>query len=426
MSSQSDFHDACRHLESLLSSDTRHEVISDLLKSRTPAKALMRLRDSMRSGIFKTGSGEIRLNKIIKMFDSRNALEGFHVLQDWDGKADRLNKDLIPVDVLEYVLRGSQVESSGRTVPSILLDYYLLYVLALLSLRAWDDGNADGNLNRLSALLELLQGPGGSGHQFAGNGATLILIATSHFEPDIRAYERLLDKVRTLNQDHRIQIALAHSAILSSHLRHGFEGFYGRDIAQMRDDNVPDYPWLCFSLTTLMNEYSQMCDGGIHGVERERIVEGILNGLCPDARAFIGKSPAALAAYERELAEFRRLFQKYNPDLFKEFENHRPSEHDYSPLSFTFNFPHNLVKAVVIDALSRGEPWRLTMNDLLTGIPLGEPLGKLRAKLANTLAGYARSSPEIVRGRSVPAISYDPPSGLRNFAKTIGIIRNKS
>ena len=34
-------------------------------------------------------------------------------------------------------------------------------------------------------------------------------------------------------------------------------------------------------------------------------------------------------------------------------------------------------------------------------IPRGEPLGKRRETLARTLVGYARSSPEIVRGRPV-------------------------
>jgi hypothetical protein len=81
---------------------------------------------------------------------------------------------------------------------------------------------------------------------------------------------------------------------------------------------------------------------------------------------------------------------------------------------------------VVVDALRRGEPWKLTINDLLTGIPRGEQIGELRERLARILMDYARSSPEIVRGRPVPAISYDPQLGLRNFAKTIGIVKTNS
>ena len=34
----------------------------------------------------------------------------------------------------------------------------------------------------------------------------------------------------------------------------------------MRDDNVADYPWLCFALATLMDEYTVIRGGGVgHG-----------------------------------------------------------------------------------------------------------------------------------------------------------------
>jgi hypothetical protein len=77
---------------------------------------------------------------------------------------------------------------------------------------------------------------------------------------------------------------------------------------------------------------------------------------------------------------------------------------------------------VVVDALIQGKPWRLTLNDLLTGIPRDHQIQQLRERSAWTLMEYARASPETVRGRPVPAICYDPYSGLRNFVKTIGII----
>ena len=44
---------------------------------------------------------------------------------------------------------------------------------------------------------------------------------------------------------------------MGSHLRFGFEATYGRDTVVMRDDNVADYPWLCFALATLMREYAR-------------------------------------------------------------------------------------------------------------------------------------------------------------------------
>ena len=413
-------------LASVIKDETRRRILAGFAKEKEFKKALLRLRDSMRSGVFKDGSNQFRFDKIIETFDSRNSQDGFHVLHDWDGTADRLNDEIIPVDVLNYIHRTNTGALSRQTVLAVLLDYYLLYVLALLSLRVWDEGNPNENLDRLTELLQNLQGPCGSRQQFAENAETLILIATSHFEPDVTAYERLLEKVKSLNPSNQLRIAFVHAAILGSHLRHGFQGFYGRDIGAMRDDNTPDYPWLCFSLVTLMEAYARAHDGHIHGTERERIVEGLLNGLSPDARAFLGKAPASLAAFEDERARFFGLFRRYKEDLLGEFERHRPSDRNYSPVSFTFNFPHNLLKAIVVDALLRGEPWNLTLNDLLSGIPRLEPLDPLRRRLAETLAGYARSSPEMVRGRPVPAVNYDPRSGLLNFAKTIRIIQESS
>jgi hypothetical protein len=420
------FDAVCLLLETALTGETRQKILADISKSRGLREALARLRDGMRSHIFKAGGDQLDLRKTVKTFDNRTRQDGFHVLQDWDGKAERLNEEIIPVDVLHYFMSQSEPRSIGdseRQVLAILLDYYLVYVLAVLALRAWDEGSANSNFDKLNHLVQELQGPHGSGQKFAENAETLIFIATSHFEPDIKAYERLLAKVRTLDDSHRLNIALVHAAILGSHLRHGFQDLYNKDLALMREDNGPDYPWLCFSLATLMRVYARMHDEGVHGPERERVVEALLNGLSPDARAFVGRLPAALAACEAEHSEFVKLFNRYRQDLFEAFERHRPSNETYSPISFNFNFPHNLLKAVVVDALVRAAPWDLTLNDLLTGIPRGERISKLRVTLAETLMGYARSSPDRIRGRLVPVITYDPASGLRNFAKTLHIIK---
>src|SRR5262249_53246978 len=101
---------------------------------------------------------------------------------------------------------------------------------------------------------------------------------------------------------------------------------------------------------------------------RAPIVEAIVNGLSPDARAFLGVTPTSLAACEADRAEFRDRFNTWRHDLVQEFERHRPSDGIYSPLSFFFNFSHNVLKGTVVDALLRGEPWTVSFNDLLSGI----------------------------------------------------------
>jgi len=133
-----------------------------------------------------------------------------------------------------------------------------------------------------------------------------------------------------------------------------------------------------------------------------RIAEGILNGLSADPKAFVNTSP------------FGDLFHAHADELLEAFERFRPSERTYSPLSFFFNFSHNVVKGTIVDALVRGSPWNLTLNDLLTGLPCEGESGP-RQVLATTLMGYARRNPDRIRGQLTPVIVYDPRAGRQAY-----------
>ena len=122
---------------------------------------------------------------------------------------------------------------------------------------------------------------------------------------------------------------------------------------------------------------------------------------------------------------FRELFEKYRGDLLAELEHHRPSEEKYSPLAFYFNFLHNTLKAIVVDALLHGEASNVALNDLLTGFPHSSTTESSEA-LARTLMSYARSSPERIRGRWVPVIVYDPRKGRRAYTETIRRLTSSS
>lgn len=417
------FTDACAALGPLLEGDARREIVSELAAAKNFSAALRRLRDSMRANVWTAGSASISLDRIVKDYDRRTRGEGFHVLHDWDGAADRVNDDIIPVDVLLYLDDHRGTEPVDRGALAILLDYYCLHVLALLSLRIWDDGDADAHLDCLNQLLVELQGPNGGGQQFTADAETLILIATSHYELDERGYDLLLRRVRTLNRPHRIRIALGHAASLGCHLRFGFEATCGRDTVATRDDNVADYPWLSFSLATLMNEYARLHEENAAGPERDAVVEAMLNGLTPDARAFVGEAPAALVACEGERAAFAARFRELRADLLDEFERHRPSARTYSPLNFFFNFSHNVLKGTVIDSLLWSEARHVTLNDLLSGVAPGEAQRAARLTLANTLMDYARANPHKIRGRLMPVIVYDPGAGRQAFSVAMRKLR---
>lgn len=413
----------CALIETALTGSFREEILNEASKSREFGKALARLRDSMHANVWTAGPNQIDVDKTIRKYDRQTRDDGFHALHDWDGIADKVNPDIIPIDVLNFLITERGDEETDRAALAILLDYYFLHVLGLLSLRAWDEGSADDNLDRIGELLGHLQGPCSSGQKFADDAETLLLIATSHYELAEWGYDKLLARVKTLNGMHQTRIALGHAPSIGSHLRFGFEATYGRDTINMRDDNVADYPWLCFALVTLMREYSRLSHAGVHGLERERVVEAMLDGLTPDARAFVGDPPKSLSACEVDRGEFRDGFHRHQASLLQEFERHRPTERAYSPLSFFFNFSHNVVKGTVVDALLRGAPWELTLNDLLTGLPAEAAKSARKTELARTLMAYARTNPNPIRGRLMPVIVYDPQKGHPAFAVTMRKLR---
>ena len=417
------FDQACALLEAAVTGGARREILAGVADAKDFAAALRRLRGGMRAHAWKAAGRKIDLAEIVGKYDRRTRRDGFHVLHDWDGQADHVNHDIIPVDVLDYLIARRGTEPPDPAALAILLDYYFLHLLALSALRIWDDGDPDANLDRLDALLAQLQGADGGGQRFVDDAATLILIATSHFEIVERGYGALLARVRTLDAAHRARIAVAHTVSMGSHLRFGFEATYGRDTVVMRDDNVADYPWLCFALMTVMQEYARLDAAGADQEDKAPMIEGILNGLSADARAFVGQPPSSLSGSEADRGEFRALFLQHRDALVEAFEKYRPSPEHYSPLSFFFNFSHNVLKGMVVDALLRGRAWPLTFDDMLTTLSRDPAEPALKQELAATLMGYARANPDTIRGRPMPVIVYDPATGRDAFAVTMRKIR---
>jgi hypothetical protein len=410
MKSATSFDILCNDLDAILAGPARKTLVAEVGTAGTLREALLQLRASMREHTWQIAEHYFSLGRAIEKLDRKTRQVGFHVMNDWDGIADRVNDDIIPVDVLDYLVERRGDQPADAEVLAILLDYYFMHVLALLSLRLWDDGDADANLDRVTQLLQLLQGPQGSGQPFAADGETLLLIATSHYEMYERGYELLLEQVRTLNARHQTNIALSHAASMGCHLRFGFEATYGRDTINMRDDNVADYPWLLYALSTLMQQYVQLRETGEAAAPEAILLEAMINGLSGDARAFVGKPPSSLAKFAGEREEFRAAFHAYRSDLLGAFEQYLPTEKAYSPLSFFFNFSHNVVKGTTIDALLERRPWSVTFNDLLTAQG-DETSSAARMSLANTLMSYARANPQTIRGRLMPVIVYDPGKG---------------
>ncbi len=151
------FDGACALVETLIAGDAREEIVRDISSSHDFRQALLRLRDSMRSNAWKADGRLIGLGRSVREYDAATRQDGFHVLHDWDGTADRVNEDTIPVDVLHYLIEQRGADRPDARSLFILLDYYFAHLLTLLSLRIWDEGNADANLDRVNDLLAALK-----------------------------------------------------------------------------------------------------------------------------------------------------------------------------------------------------------------------------------------------------------------------------
>src|SRR5215471_12091969 len=144
------FDEACQVLEDTLRGSTRSEILDHLCYAKTFTDGLAKLRSAIRSHSFKTRAGQLNLNRIVRALDERTKRDGFTVLIDWDGKANRWVDEMIPIDVLDYFVRGVDPVRIGdreRRSMFILLDYYLLYVVALLAMRVGDEGHTPDNVD---------------------------------------------------------------------------------------------------------------------------------------------------------------------------------------------------------------------------------------------------------------------------------------
>jgi hypothetical protein len=407
------FGDAAGQLETVLRGSTRGEILDALLSEGGAHGALARLRHAMRTHTFPAGATKnpVNLRRIVDTFDVRTRREGLHVLQGWDYVAHRFPDEIAPVLLLDYCARAGAA-NDGRKSLAILLDQYFLVVLSLLAVRAWDDGDANENLDRVTGLLRELGGAEGSGRRFIDDAETLLLLAVSYFHPEERGYDSIRERISTLDAAHQLRCALPCAAIMASHLRWGLRFMYRRDVSLLRADNEVDYRWLLFSLLTLMRAYSPGSD---------RVAEGLLNGLSADPWAFIENAPAFLRPLQAEHDEFRELLDRHRADLLRDFEALRPSSTVYSPLAFATNFLSNTAVAMVMVALIDEQPHPSLDSLLATERSRALPAGSVE-RLARELMAYSMAAAERVGGGAAPLIVVDPYDAAHRFNNVVRVM----
>ena len=411
---------AAGDLEAVLRGPARGEILDALLDDGGTDGALARLRHAMRTHTFPAGSGPVNLRRIVDSLDARTRREGLHVLQGWDYVAHRFPDDIAPVLLLDYCSRAGAA-NDGRKSLAILLDQYFLTVLSLLAVRAWDDGDANENLDRVTALLRELGGAHGSGRRFIDDAETLLLLAVSYFHPEERGYDAIRERINTLDAAHQVRCALPCAAIMASHLRWGLRFMYRRELGLMRSDNEVDYRWLLDSLLVLLRAYARVQQDGVQGAERERVVEGLLNGLSADPWAFMEKAPAFLRAHQAEHDEFRELFAQHRVALLQEFESQRPGTTVYSPLAFATNFLSNTAVAMVVVALV-DEQSHPSLDSLLTTERARVlPAGSVE-RFSRELMAYSMAAAERRGDGAAPLIVVDPLDAAHCFNNVMRVM----
>ena len=84
----------------------RRACVDDIVRSSaTMGDALGQLRLAMRTHTWKGAGKRVVMVKAVQACDLLTQDEGFHALHDWDGIADHVNPEIIPVDVLDFVRR---------------------------------------------------------------------------------------------------------------------------------------------------------------------------------------------------------------------------------------------------------------------------------------------------------------------------------
>lgn len=397
----------------------------------------------MRAHVFETAARPLRLAEFVEPFDARTRADGFHVLLEWDHAAHRFIDEDVPVLMVDYFGRAHLGARPLRDALALLLDYYLLYVLALVLMRVWDEGDVNQNLDRVTGLLGALQSPRGSGRRFVDDAAGLLFVAVSHYEPDDLAYHRLLDRAWQLAPAQRRRLAHVTGPVFGGHLRWGLPALYDRSVRLMRDDNFSDYPWVLFSVATLVEEYAALAPS--ERGARAAVAGALLEALTPDPGAFLQEPPASLAHYTEPHRRARDLLLRHREELLADFAAYRPTADAYSPLGFVFNFPHNVLIATVVLGLQRGDVPNASLSDLLAppraggdaaggarsaegtrGAEVtrsGEGTRSAELALARMLTGYSAAHPATQRGRPVLMIEYDPAGALAAWERTIEALR---
>jgi hypothetical protein len=416
------FGDAIDLAAALMRGGARRAVVDALVADG----GLPALRRAMQTHAFPGATGVVSLRRLVDSLDARTRREGLHVLHGWDFKLQRRPDDIAPVLLLDYCARVGVPSDRERQAIAVLLDEYCVAILALLAVRAWDEGDANANLAAIDALIRDVNGPDGSGHCVVDDAGTLLILAVAYYHPEESAYDDLLAKVWTLGPEQSLRVALPGASVLASHLRWGLRFMYRSDVGRMRDDNIVDYPWVLFSLLTIATAIARSVEAGDTPSTRAPLVAGLLDGLTADSRAFVGTAPAFLAPLADRHAELRALLLRHRDLLLAEWAAFAPARGVFSPLAVGCNFLSNAAVAAAVGAATAGADYP-ALNVLMRD-PRADSAARTAdgEAFARRLMDFSTADAGRLGAGGAPLIVYDPLDGIHHYNDVVRVLRDAS
>ncbi|MDQ8165041.1 MAG: hypothetical protein P3A28_04680 [Gemmatimonadota bacterium] len=416
------FADAIELAAALMRGEARQRAVDALVS----AGGLAALRRAMQTHSFPGAGGPVSLRRLVDSLDARTRREGLHVLHGWDFTRQRRPDDIAPVLLLDYCDRVGVPADRQRAAVAALLDEYCAAILALLTVRAWDEGDANANLDAIDALIRDVNGPDGSGHSVVDDAGTLLILAVAYYHPEEAAYDALVAKVWTLQPTQALRVALPGASVLASHLRWGLRFMYRNDVGRMREDNVVDYPWVLFSLLTIAAAVERSVLAGESPIRRAPLVAGLLDGLTADSRAFLGSAPAFLAHLAPQHAELRAILLRQRGLLLTEWAAFAPVRGSFSPLSVGCNFLSNAAVAAAVGAATVGTE-HPTLNALMRDPRSGTAGESMDGELfARQLMEFSTADQGRLGAGGAPLIVYDPLDGMHHYNDVVRVLREAS
>ena len=95
----------------------------------------------MRAHVFRGRFAPLVLDGFVRDFDLRTREEGFHVLHSWNHLEHHFTRENTPVLMLDRFAKEWSAARATPRVQALLLDHYFFYVLAVMVMRAWDEGD---------------------------------------------------------------------------------------------------------------------------------------------------------------------------------------------------------------------------------------------------------------------------------------------